>query len=59
VLAGFLWSTWGLPAVMGARVLLAITTELYVVALTRSTESRPLGPASRAREDDALAAEED
>ena len=32
VLAGLLWTGWGVPAVLGARVLLAIVTEVYTVA---------------------------
>jgi MFS family permease len=35
VLAGFLWSTWGIPVVMGARVALALVTEVYAVAVAR------------------------
>ena len=33
-LAGFFWSTWGITALMGARVLLAIVTELYTIFVT-------------------------
>ena len=36
VLAGFLWSTWGITVLMGTRALLAIGTEAYAVALTGS-----------------------
>jgi MFS family permease len=35
ILAGFLWSTWGAPALLGARIVLAIATEVYTIALTR------------------------
>jgi len=33
VLAGFLWSAWGVPVVMGVRVLLALVTEVYATML--------------------------
>ncbi|HEX2710926.1 MAG TPA: MFS transporter, partial [Candidatus Acidoferrales bacterium] len=33
-LAGFLWSTWGITALMGVRVLLALVTELYTIVVT-------------------------
>src|SRR5213080_2908610 len=33
VLAGFLWSAWGVPVVLGVRVLLALLTEVYATAL--------------------------
>ncbi|MGH3118593.1 MAG: MFS transporter, partial [Gaiellales bacterium] len=32
ILAGFLWSTWGAPALLGARIVLAIATEAYTIA---------------------------
>ena len=35
VLAGFLWSTWGIGVVMGARIALALLTEVYAVAVAR------------------------
>ncbi len=38
VLAGFLWSTWGIAAVMSGRVLLAIVTELYALMIERRVE---------------------
>jgi MFS family permease len=38
ILAGLLWSTWGLPVMLGARVLLAIGTEIYTIYLSRSLE---------------------
>jgi MFS family permease len=34
IIAGFLWSTWGLPVALGVRVLFAIIGEIYAVALT-------------------------
>src|SRR5213592_2901440 len=33
VLAGFLWSAWGVPVVLGVRVLLALLTEVYATML--------------------------
>jgi MFS family permease len=35
VLAGFLWSMWGIAALMGARIALAIVTELYAMFVER------------------------
>jgi MFS family permease len=40
ILAGFLWSTWGVPALLGVRIALAVVTELYTAFLTASL-SRP------------------
>jgi MFS family permease len=37
ILAGFLWSTWGITALMGVRVLLAIVTELYTFLVARAS----------------------
>jgi MFS family permease len=39
ILAGLLWTTWGLPVMLGIRVLLAIGTEIYTVYLTQSIDS--------------------
>ncbi|HKN37234.1 MAG TPA: MFS transporter [Terriglobales bacterium] len=36
ILAGFLWGTWGIAALMGVRVLLAITTEVYAFLVART-----------------------
>lgn len=33
ILAGFLWSTWGIVALMGARIVLAVVTEVYAFAM--------------------------
>ena len=48
VLAGVLWSTWGIPVLMGARIVLAIVTEVYAMWITRLAESpegeRPFVP---------------
>jgi MFS family permease len=46
VLAGFLWATWGIAALMGTRVLLAVAAEAYALLITRTAEERPV---SRAR----------
>jgi DHA1 family multidrug resistance protein-like MFS transporter len=35
ILAGLLWSLWGVPVVMGVRVILAIAAELYSLVLVR------------------------
>jgi hypothetical protein len=35
MLAGFLWGTWGITALMGSRVLLAMVTEAYAFLVTR------------------------
>ncbi|HEV3479714.1 MAG TPA: MFS transporter [Gaiellaceae bacterium] len=40
VLAGFLWSTWGVPALLAVRIALAVATELYAIVLTRSLRRR-------------------
>src|SRR5216110_2651525 len=45
VLAAFLWATWGIAALMGFRVALALATELYVLLITRN----PGGEDSEAR----------
>jgi MFS family permease/cell division septum initiation protein DivIVA len=35
ILAGLLWSTWGVPVLLGVRIGLAVATEVYAFALTR------------------------
>ena len=35
VLAGFLWNTWGIAALMSARIVLAIVTEAYALLIER------------------------
>jgi MFS family permease len=35
ILAGVLWSLWGVPALLGVRIALAVATELYTIALAR------------------------
>jgi MFS family permease len=36
IVAGLLWSAWGVPVVMVARILLALATEFYAILFTRS-----------------------
>ena len=38
ILAGFLWSTWGIGALMGARIALAVATEVYAFMIERPKE---------------------
>jgi MFS family permease len=40
ILAGVLWSVWGVPVLLGVRIALAVVTELYSIALTRSLSRR-------------------
>ena len=40
ILAGLIWNTWGIPTVMGVRVLLAIGTEVYTSILMASLKRR-------------------
>lgn len=35
VLAGLLWSTWGVAALFGVRILLAVLTEIYAIIISR------------------------
>lgn len=37
VLAGFLWNTWGIGALMAARIVLAIVTEVYAFIIERTS----------------------
>ena len=36
IVAGFLWSMWGVPVLLGVRIALAVVTEVYTVVLTKS-----------------------
>jgi len=38
LLGGFLWSAWGIGAMLGARVALALIGEIYALAITGSVE---------------------
>lgn len=44
ILAGLLWSTWGVGALFGVRIALALGTELYAVGLERRLGARSDGP---------------
>lgn len=50
ILAGFLWSVWGIAALMATRIALAIVTELYAVLI----EHKPLMEGKPLAEDPAL-----
>jgi hypothetical protein len=55
ILAGFLWSMWGVPALLGVRIAFAVVTEVYTIALTRSlgrleTDATETTPTSAAHE---------
>jgi MFS family permease len=51
ILAGFLWSTWGVPVLLAVRIALAVVTEIYTLALTASLRRLDAGaeraPAAR------------
>jgi MFS family permease len=52
IVAGLLWSMWGVPVLLGVRIAFAIATELYTTALTASlhrSEGGPSGPVLPAR----------
>jgi MFS family permease len=36
ILAGFLWSTWGVPVLLAVRIALAVVTEIYTLVVTAS-----------------------
>src|SRR6266496_4132978 len=40
IVAGFLWSVWGVPVVLGVRILLALITEIYATVLMASMKRR-------------------
>jgi MFS family permease len=52
ILAGLLWSTWGVPVLLGVRIGLALVTEIYTLALTRSLVTS--GPRRSAAQGDAV-----
>ena len=45
ILAGFLWSTWGVPVLLAVRIAWALAAEIYTIAisgvLVRSRRSAP------------------
>jgi MFS family permease len=47
ILAGFLWSTWGVPVLLGARIVLAVVTEIATLVVTRSLERAGVPPSRR------------
>jgi MFS family permease len=47
ILAGFIWSTWGAPVLLGARIVLAVVTEVATFVMTRSLERSAIGPTRR------------
>jgi hypothetical protein len=47
VLAGLVWGAWGVPALLGCRIALALLTELYAF-LVLPRASRPDAPAEPA-----------
>jgi MFS family permease len=49
IVAGLIWSLWGLPAVLMARVLLGIATEVYALRLERRDVLVSPGPQHRRR----------
>ncbi|PYR16844.1 MAG: MFS transporter [Acidobacteria bacterium] len=56
ILAGLLWSAWGVPVVLGVRILLAVITEVYATVLIASMNTRrrfeclpPIGASRAAR----------
>jgi MFS family permease len=36
IVAGLLWSVWGVPVLLGARIAVAVVAELYTIVVTRS-----------------------
>jgi hypothetical protein len=44
ILAGFLWSTWGVPVLLAVRIALAVVTEIYTLAVTASLKGTDTGP---------------
>ncbi|MFD1213735.1 MFS transporter [Arthrobacter sp. GCM10027362] len=47
IAAGMIWTAWGIPAVLGARIVLAVVTEVYTIFLHRAV-SAPAGSAEGA-----------
>lgn len=43
MLAGFLWNVWGIAALMGVRIALAIVTEIYAFSIERTSPVKRLG----------------
>jgi MFS family permease len=43
MLAGFLWNNWGIGALMGARIVLAVITEVYAFTIERNSHAESVG----------------
>jgi MFS family permease len=52
ILAGFLWGTWGITALMAVRVLLAIATELYAYLVARNSGEKVVRIRRQLREEE-------
>ncbi len=50
MLAGFLWNTWGIAALMGARIALAVVTEIYAFTIERNSPAERVGADSKSAE---------
>jgi MFS family permease len=50
VLAGLLWSAWGIPALLVGRMLVACVTEIYAISLERRQRHAAAAPGDRAVE---------
>jgi MFS family permease len=47
IVAGFIWSTWGAPVLLAARIVLAVVTEVATFVTTRSLERSAIAPTRR------------
>jgi MFS family permease len=47
MLAGFLWNTWGIATLMGARIALAVVTEVYAFTIERNSRAESVGGDSK------------
>jgi hypothetical protein len=50
MLAGFLWNTWEIAALMGARIALAVVTEVYAFTIERNSRLESVGADSKSAE---------
>jgi hypothetical protein len=48
--AGFLWNTWGIAALMGARIGLAVVTEVYAFTIEHNSHAEIVGADSKSAE---------
>jgi MFS family permease len=56
MLAGFLWNTWGITALMSTRIALAVVTEIYAFTIERNSHAEGVGADSvRATPDQEIA----